>query len=124
MSAPSICPISDDARRWRAFGEHGISSEYLFDRLLLGVTDSSHVWTYPHDPDDLKRCEKLLRMVPELRSRLCEMAGAGPVWGALVGRWGEIVVLLEDEIPGVYDGRTGRAPHTYELMRSIMDSAS
>jgi hypothetical protein len=119
--------ISSQAITWHLDGEHGISSEAIYDRLTYGVTTSYWGSNYPHDPSDFRRCEVLLRRVPDFRSRFNEMANEGQVWAALVERWQEIAALLERECPGVFDEsnrRPGRmAMATYDLMRSIIDRA-
>jgi hypothetical protein len=114
--------LSADAVRWLTHGEQGISSKAIFHRLLLGETYDRWYPNYPLDPDDFKRCEKLLRQVPELRPRLSEMAAVHPVWAGLVSRWDEIAALIEEEVPGVFDeGRVnGWSRRGYELMDSII----
>lgn len=115
--------LSHAAVEWLIHGEHGLSSEAIFHHLLLGChgVDRYH---YPHDPDDFRRCELLLRAVPELRPLLPRMAGVGPEWAALVSRWDELAELLESECPGAYRGiRSGRAPLCYAAMREAIDGA-
>jgi hypothetical protein len=118
---------TSQAITWHLHGEHGISSQAIYDRLTYGVTQDRWGSNYPHDPDDFRRCEVLLRRVPDFRERFSDMAGESPVWAALVSRWTEIATVFETECPGVYDEsdrRTGRMAHrTYELMRSIIDHA-
>ena len=119
--------ISREAAQWQVHGEHGISSEAIFDRLTFGETNTR--WrprNYPLDVSDFRRCESLLRQVPGLRADLWKMASEHPVWAALIKRWDELVALMEEEIPDCFDPaarRTGSAPRAYELMRQIEDSA-
>lgn len=119
MTYVDITPAALD---WLAHGERGLSSEAIFEHMT-GLPISAPCWRgwvhTPSDGDDFKRCEKLLRHVPEFRTRLREMADVSPYWAALVERWDEIVALLESEIPGVYEGATGSAPETYRLMKDI-----
>jgi hypothetical protein len=72
---------------------------------------------YPHDPDDLSRCLKLLRCVPELRAHLGAMAECGPVWAGYVAQWDEMERLFAEEAP------TKRCPKLYALMKTIESAA-
>lgn len=113
--------LSAEAQAWLVDGEHGISSKTIFNYLLLGRVERS--WSnWPHDVDDFRRCELLLRAVPELRPRLLEMANLHPVWERLAYRWRDIVWTAEKECPGIFNpkGRSyGRAPETYGLIDGL-----
>lgn len=101
---------------WLAAGERGISSEAIV----------SHIWklpvsrwgkSAPVDPDDLKRCLKLLEASPETKTRFSEMASASPEWKALVTRWGELERLFLEEA-GDLDWSSRRdAKRTYRAMQ-------
>jgi hypothetical protein len=117
---------SSQAITWHLNGEHGISSEAIYDRLTYGVTTARWFSNHPHDPSDFRRCELLLRAVPEFRARFSEMADESPVWRALVERWSEIAAVFEEECPGVftYEDHGNRwAYRTYALMNSIISTA-
>lgn len=106
---------------WLASGSRGRSSEAIVGRLT-GVPVGRPPTTrhdYPYDPDDFQRCERLLRAVPLARSALPLMRDVSPEWAGLVDDWDNLADLLESEIPGVYDGKHGCAPKTYERMRAI-----
>lgn len=112
--------ISAAALAWLATGERGLSSDMMF-----GVMTGLPLWGHyrqghPHDPDDVVRCEKLLRAVPEWRDRLLEMGGISREWEALARNWGQIVAMLEGEVPGVFSGSRGSAPKTYGLMMLLL----
>ena len=116
--------IPNNAAIWLAQGETGLSSKAMFT-IFTGVNAMGR-WgspesNYPHDPDDFKRCELLLRAVPEFRSQMYIIRALGGPWEALADNWGKIVDLLNKEIPGIFknDHAHGRAPETYELMKSI-----
>lgn len=94
--------LSEDAQRWLIDGEHGTSSRAMFNQILLGRSTVDP--DYPHDIDDFQRCERLLRMVPEMRPRLGEMAGLSAPWAALVESWRAIVEQVEADLPGLLDG--------------------
>ena len=117
---------TSQAITWHLHGEHGISSEAIYDRLTYGLTNERWFTNHPSDPDDFRRCELLLRAVPDFRERFADMADESPVWLALVRRWGEIADVFEAECPGVFthELRPGAmALRTYGLMRSIIDEA-
>jgi hypothetical protein len=114
---------TSQAITWHLSGEHGISSEAIYDRLTYGVTSSRWHGNYPLDPSDFRRCELLLRQVPDFRMRFHEMADVSPEWASLVERWDEIVAVFEDECPGVFthEEHGNRMAHrTYALIDSII----
>lgn len=93
--------ISQAANDWLKRGERGISSETIFSKMTgIDLVSPGH---HPSDPSDFRRCEMLLRAVPEFRERLDEMKAVSPVWQKLVERWQEIVTLMESEVPNVFD---------------------
>jgi hypothetical protein len=116
--------MTPEAATWHLHGERGISSEAIFDRLTYGQTGGHWGSNHPHDPSDFRRCELLLRAVPEFHERLSEMAAESPTWAALVTRWDEIAAVFEEECPDHLDAPKGRmADRTYELMRVVIDKA-
>ena len=106
---------------WLAFGERGISSEAIVHKLCFDR--SPRPGSYPYDPSDFRRCELLLRAVPILRLALPQMAEVSLVWAALVARWDELVALIEEEIPGAWDGSNGSAPRAYKIMAEMREAA-
>lgn len=114
--------IPSSAVEWLASGERGTSSECIF-YVMTGMPVGSYRCStaHPSDPDDFKRCEKLLRKVPEFLSRFDEMRVVSPVWDKLVTNWNRIACLIEEEAPGVLSGefRHGSAPKTYALMKEL-----
>lgn len=42
---------------------------------------------YPHDPDDLGRCIRLIKAVPEFADQLHLMAHVGDKWQMVINRW-------------------------------------
>lgn len=115
--------IPSSAVEWLASGERGISSEFMF-YVFTGIPAGKNrdAWrNHPSDPDDFKRCEKLLRPVPEFRDRLDEMRVVSSVWDKLVSNWSDIVTVLEEEAPGVLSGerKHGCAPKAYTMMKEL-----
>jgi hypothetical protein len=121
--------LSRAARRWLAAGEQGLSSCSIFWRLTGVKPDTisgESKYHHPHDPSDLRRCLLLLDQVPEFRGRIKEMSGCSQEWNALVGRWDELVRLLESELPRkqwASPPRDAEAPKTYALMQQILRGA-
>lgn len=116
--------ISDDAARWLATGAHGLSSEALFTMTvgldIRGDHEHGRSPRHPYDPDDFQRCERMLRAVPEARANL-HAARVTPEWTALIDHWDEIVALMEQEVPGVFDGppKRGMARQSYARMKEL-----
>lgn len=118
--------LSEEAIRWLAIGEQGISSQVMFLHLT-GVQpprlrDESCTDT-PRDPDDLARCRRLLEEVPELQDVLPRMAEISPAWAGLIEAWPQLCATMDEESPNWRSGE-GSAPRTYEAMRAISASSS
>ena len=112
--------LSAEAVNWLANGERGTSSNTMFERFTgIDCTKNYFGGSHPRDPDDFRRCELLLRQVPEFRECLPTMADMSAAWSQLVDHWGEIVALMEEECPGVFSGKHGAARRTYELMKPL-----
>lgn len=103
---------------WRNGRDTGLSSVAIWNHML-GIAPAGSGFAYPHDPDDLKRCVRLLEAFPEWRDRMPEMAEHGPFWAALVEVWDEIVGLLAEECPGP----RGTAPRCYARMEQALNAA-
>lgn len=116
--------LSEQAIRWLACGRRGRSSNAIFKRLtgfpkylmFEGAEDTN---PHPNDPADFVRCRLLLEQVPEFAPRIGEMADVSPVWGRLIGAWGELCALMDEECP---DWRQGgwSVPRTYRRMRELV----
>jgi len=108
--------MRDELLNWFAVGEVGASSK----AMALQMLGLEHDGSYPHDPDDLRRCVLFLRAVPSARIRLKEMAQCGPIWEALTMAWNELESLLIMEAGYNFDvGET--APVTYAMMRRLIE---
>jgi hypothetical protein len=82
---------------WAGNGEHGISSKTMFNHLAGGTVSrlqNLHEG-YPSDPDDFKRCYKLLQAVPQWKNRLNELKPLSPVWSNLVDNWDKLTEMYE-----------------------------
>lgn len=98
---------------WLRSDDTGLSSRYMASRLS---SRNNKEYGWPHDPDDLGRCIRLLVACPELKNRLSEMESWGQHWKALYSKWDELTSLFNEEFP------SGRAPRTYKLMEQIYEN--
>ena len=80
---------------WILGGQTGLSSKAIW-ATMLGVEAAR--WDHPHDPDDMVRCLRLLREIPEWRARLPEMSAVSAYWAVLVAHWDEIEQTIRAEI--------------------------
>lgn len=109
---------------WLRYGERGMSSESIVT-VLTGVPIRPGALWEPADPADFRRCEQMLRTVEkhngEVRAHFAAaMSSVSPAWAALVQHWAEIAALIEEEAPGVLDGRArGNAPRAFALMTQL-----
>ena len=106
---------------WILKGEIGISSKTIWS-VMCGVefiegSRCGFNFDVPQDPDDFKRCHKLLQEIPEWRDRLDEVAFVFPKWKPMVDNWERMTELYLEEIP---DGN-GRAPKLYALMKELIE---
>lgn len=97
---------------WLFNGYTGISSKTIAS-VFLGIDykEASH----PHDPADFKRCYDFLRVVPELRGRLDQVAEKHPTWKYLVAEWDRFEKLLERDMEKRGSGELYR-----EMQRAII----
>lgn len=107
---------------WLADGEIGVSSKCMAMWLAFGKRTRDAFGGYPHDPDDMDRCLKLLHRAPGLRERLPKMAELNKTWAAMVARWDEIEACQMAEI-GLDWTKGGTAPKTYALMKEVQKAA-
>jgi len=118
--------IPPGLNHWLMFGERGLSSEAIAMKLVYGRVNGG--FNDPSDPADFRRCELLLRQVPELRAEFHRMAEVSTRWAALVERWDELVALIEEEFPKVWEPLNyrsgGSAPRTFKLMQNIEKKAA
>ena len=107
---------------WLANGERGISSEAIVSNLT-GEQVGRRSWssTHPHDPDDFRRCQLLLRAHPLAAISFPKvMRTVSPEWARLVDAWDDIHTAIEAEAPGYLDDPDGSAPNGYRLMKAAI----
>lgn len=125
---PEMRAMGDEAIRWLAIGQHGMSSCSIFWKttgfkpaLILLVEDPRG--RYPADPDDLGRCRLLLEQVPYVRDRFQIMEHFGPIWEAFVEHWDALCATMDEEAPEWREDK-GSAPKTGKMMDDIVRSAA
>lgn len=84
----------ENANWWLINGEQGTSSKTMFK--YLGNTDITKGYEcHPYDPDDFKRCYKLLQAVPQWKSELHKMKSVSTAWSNLVDNWDKLTEMYE-----------------------------
>lgn len=107
---PQNLPVKDKALWWWEHGERGSSSETLWNFFM----DRAGMINYPNDPDDFRRCYKLLKAIPEWRSELLEAKDLSGEWSRLIDKWDKLTEMLEEQF------RTNKANGMYELMQECI----
>jgi hypothetical protein len=94
-SAPKEKTERERAEWWLQHGERGTSSETIWGRMM-GMRIVKHHEDHPYDPDDFSRCYKLLKAIPEWRSKLDVMNAVSPTWKRLVENWDKLTEMYEE----------------------------
>jgi len=96
---------------WIVGNDTGVSSKTVWAIMMGGIPENA--FDVPHDPADFGRCYRLLKLFPEWRKRLREVAAVFPKWGPMVREWDKMTELYER------DYRTGRSAELFNLMCSL-----
>lgn len=108
--------LSEDAVKWLAVGQQGLSSQTLFQRLTgVKLTNTE---AHPADPSDFGRCRLLMEQVPWLRNRLGEAREISATWAKVVDHWDELSEQMDSEAPRWREG-IGSAPATNRRMKAL-----
>lgn len=106
--------------RWLAGGDTGVSSESIAFAYSGIIRSGPFGCRAPSDPDDLGRCLRLIKEVPECRKDvnwLAEHAPESTRWKAAALVWDEIAACMDDEV-GIDWSKGRSAPKTYEMMKA------
>ena len=94
---------------WILGSDTGVSSKTIW-AVMVGVIiketqcGSENGYDIPHDPDDFGRCYRLLKLFPEWKKRLKEIAKFLPKWRPMIREWRKMTVLYEeDKLKTLYD---------------------
>ena len=84
--------------QWIIEGDVGVSSKTIW-AVMMGVAIKQrqcdeHDYDTPHDPDDFKRCHKLIVLIPDWRERLNEVANIFPKWKPFIREWIKLETML------------------------------
>lgn len=105
-------------QRWILEGEVGVSSKTMYAALTGTITEPtqcSRHYDTPKDPDDFKRCWKLIVLFPEWRKRLDIVGKVFPKWQPFIREWRWLEALYIEEAP------SGSCPKLYELLQRLND---
>jgi hypothetical protein len=80
---------------WLATDDVGLSSKFL--ALKLSGAPEALEYAHPHDSVDFKRCCKMLKAIPELQSKLSNIAKESDVWAGLVEDWDTVNKLIDND---------------------------
>lgn len=87
--------INERAMWWISNGEVGNSSKTMWN-CFMG--NSNYPIKHPYDPDDFKRCHKLLESIPEWKEELHRLKSLSKPWENLVNNWDQLTEMyLENE---------------------------
>lgn len=114
-------PLQQRALVWASQGETGVSSLTIF-AVMTGAEDAPDIgrirrnfrYAPPRDPADFRRCYLLLKLIPEWKTRLPEVAERFPNWGGLVQQWDELTQLYEEE------RENGQCPKLYVAIQKCL----
>ena len=101
------------AMKWLFSDDTGSSSEAIM-KHMLSISDKCY--SYPSDVSDLGRCLRLLKLFPEWKLRISEMAQYSPGWAGQVAVWNKLEALMIEEC-GIDWSKAKRAPETYKAMK-------
>ncbi len=95
---------------WMESDDTGGSSLYMAS--ILSGKEFSALYYYPHGPDDLGRCIRLVAAVPEFKARISIMRDKGPEWAAVVDNWDSWVSRYNSQDEALY-GDMGKTYDAY-----------
>lgn len=106
--------IEERAEWWLINGETGLSSKAMLNCFL----GKSFRVDYPHDPDDFKRCYKLLQVIPEWKSQLYRLKRMSDSWSQLVDNWDKLTQMYEQNVQEEW--KNYQEIGMYEFMESLL----
>lgn len=101
---------------WARGRDTGISSATIYT-VVTGNAPIYEHFDVPHDCDDFGRCYRFLKLFPEYRPRLPEVALRFPEWSRLVENWDELTRLYEAAL----ESDQGRA--LYDRLQQLIGEA-
>lgn len=119
-SEPSVNPNDRELERaswWIKNGETGLSSITIWNCMMGNTNFSVH---HPYDPDDFKRCYKLLEVMPEWKNQLNKLERLSVSWGNLVKNWNKLTEMYELNQKSKW--KNHQEIGMYEFMQTIINN--
>lgn len=88
-------PQPRDEWEWIESRDVGVSSVTIWSVMTCKPSPLRGEYDAPHDSADFGRCYRLLKIVPQWRNRLNEVAAACPSFAPLVPEWGRLTEMYE-----------------------------
>lgn len=107
--------VKERAMWWIGNGETGASSKTMWN-CLMGNNDF-HI-NHPYDPDDFKRCYKLLLAIPEWKLELYKLKPLSSAWSNLVDNWSTLTEMFEENCRT--DWKKSKEIGMYEFMQTLI----
>ena len=105
---------------WISSTATGTSSKTIW-QTLSGIFIPDLRWhDVPHDPTDFGRCYRLLKVMPEWRERLSEVADKYPTWAPFVREWDRLTAMYEEACVRP----DGKAPEMFALMKQLEEETT
>lgn len=126
---PDMALIDENAVRWLANGNRGISSNTLFEKIT-GMSCGRHDdhLDAPSDAWDLARCMRLVVVCPQFRPLIHRVRTVNRRWGIVVENWDILEAILRVEWPALFDAANEKYDRdiehpkaTYRVMRLLFD---
>lgn len=113
-----MATLQERANEWIVGRDTGTSSQVIWS-FMMGVKprDESTPW----DADDFGRCYRLLRLIPEWRVRMPELASKHKTWTALVREWDRLTAMYERVIAGKNGWDRAAAKAMFEAMDPLIN---
>jgi hypothetical protein len=113
-------PLLTRARWWKARGDVGDSSLTIWSVLVPGG-GYVHRPNIPYDPDDFRRCRRLLEIIPEWRPKLPRVAEKFPCWKPFADAWEELDAMFTKGEAG--KGKGKHSDLMYDRMQQLVKQA-
>jgi len=109
--------IQERAMWWINNGETGSSSKTMWN-CFLGNTNFSI--NHPYDPDDFKRCYKLLQAIPEWKTSqyMNKLSQLSTPWKNLVENWDKLTEMYEQNVKEEW--KNYKKIGMYEFMKTLI----
>jgi len=121
--------------QWIVGRDTGTSSKTIWAVMMHAVIDElNHTYIYmydvPQDPDDFRRCVKLITLFPEWRSRLPEVSKMFPAWVGIIREWDKLEAMLPQWEAACVEYQIERQKHPrkakfnngmYDFMQRLID---